>query len=85
MAKSRGDQTEDRADACVACNKPIGDGPKRAPVHVSDGVAQEVFCPLCFVSTRAPMEPRRFAPWLYAAVRCSLCGWESVDFGRRLE
>jgi hypothetical protein len=29
------------------------------------------------------MEPRRFAPELYAAVRCSMCGWESVDFGQR--
>jgi hypothetical protein len=29
------------------------------------------------------MEPGRFAPWLYAAVHCSFCGWESVDFGQR--
>ncbi len=84
MAKNRGDQAGDRADACVGCKDPIGDAPKRAPVHVSDDSgAHEAWCPCCFVGTRAPMEPRRFAPWLYAAVRCSLCGWESVDFGQR--
>jgi hypothetical protein len=80
MAKSRGEQS---AGGCVGCKQPIGDGPKRAPVHVTDEVGgHEEWCPCCWVGVRAPMEPGRFAPWLYAAVRCSLCGWESVDFGQ---
>jgi hypothetical protein len=83
MARSPGDKASGSADACVSCKQPVGDGPKRAPVHVTDDAGgHEVWCPRCFVGTRAPMEPVRFAPRLYAAVRCSLCGWESVDFGQ---
>lgn len=84
MAKSHGDRSTARSDACVACKQPIGDEPRRAPVHVTDEAGgHEAWCAPCFVGLRAPMEPGRFAPWLYAAIRCSLCGWESVDFGPR--
>ncbi|HEY1697979.1 MAG TPA: hypothetical protein VGG39_37725 [Polyangiaceae bacterium] len=84
MANSRGEKTSGASDPCVGCKVPTGDAPKRAPVHVNDDAGgHELWCPCCFVGTRAPMEPRRFAPWLYAAVRCSLCGWDSVDFGQR--
>jgi hypothetical protein len=83
MAKSPGSDRNGAADTCVGCKQPVGDGPKRAPVHVTDDAGgREIWCPRCFVGKRASMEPHRFASWLYAAVRCSLCGWESVDFGQ---
>jgi hypothetical protein len=65
-------------EQCVACEAPLGDGPKRAPVN-ADG---EVFCPRCFVHHRAHQEPSRFAASRFAALLCSRCGWESADFGR---
>jgi hypothetical protein len=79
MATSPGDPAE-----CANCHAPLGDGPKRAPVHVGNGEgATECFCARCFVHRRAAMEVGRFFPRLFAALHCSVCGWESADFGRR--
>jgi len=67
----------------VSCKQPIGDAPKRAAVYVTDEAGgHEAWCPCCWVGVRAPMEPGRFAARHHAAVHCSLCGWESVDFGQ---
>lgn len=83
MAKSLGEKSAATAVACANCKQPLGDAAKRAPVFVrDDGGGQEAFCPRCFVGVRAPMEPRRFAVRSIASVQCSLCGWESVDFGQ---
>jgi len=68
----------DHAGECARCKRSLGDGPKRAPVHV-DG---ELWCALCFVHDRAHEEPARFAASRFAALLCSRCGWESADFGR---
>ena len=68
--------------SCVHCHVALGDGPKRAPVHVDDGEGTtETWCPRCF-HVRARLEGARFSPRHYAALLCSLCGWESADFGR---
>ncbi len=83
MARSPGEKVATGGEACVGCKQPVGDGPKRAPVRVTDDSGLEAWCARCFIGERAPMEPGRFAPWLYAAVHCSFCGWESVDFGQR--
>jgi hypothetical protein len=69
--------------SCVNCHVPLGDGPKRAPVHVDNGEGvSEQFCPRCFTYRRARMEPARFSSRRLAALLCSRCGWESADFGR---
>jgi DNA-directed RNA polymerase subunit RPC12/RpoP len=64
---------------CINCSAPLGAEPKRAPVHAGDGERTEIFCPRCFVWKRAPMERGRFHGC--AAIACSSCGWESVEFG----
>jgi hypothetical protein len=79
MATSPGDH----AAECASCHAPVGDTPKRAGVHVDNGVGvTEVFCARCFVHRRAGMEHTRFSARHFAALLCSVCGWESADFGR---
>jgi len=62
---------------CENCQCELSAEAKELPVHV-DG---EVWCPQCFVWTRAAEEPERFAGDV-KAVHCMRCGNISVDFGR---
>jgi len=62
---------------CSHCQSTIGDEAKVQPTHV-DG---ETFCPRCFVWRRIHAEPARFNASQMAAVRCQICGWQSVSFG----
>jgi hypothetical protein len=84
VASTRGsDKGTPSPIACVGCKQPLGNAAKQAPVFVRDDAGgQEAWCARCFFTVRAPMEPRRFAIRSIVAVHCSLCGWESVDFGQ---
>lgn len=72
---------------CCNCHLVCGDAVKVSPMfvdddaHTQDNPSYKCWCPTCFVSKRAPMEPERFGRSI-VAVRCSACGWTSVASGR---
>jgi hypothetical protein len=71
-------------DTCVNCHDPVGAEAGEIPfvvVNVLDATDRETWCPQCFAHHRAPMEPGRFFPGAFAAVKCSRCGLVTVDCG----
>lgn len=75
--------TEKTATAieCVNCKCALGEHAKELPFRTHDG---EVWCPQCFVWKRTSMEPDRYYPPSYGALKCGArgCGHTSVDCGR---
>ena len=68
-------------DTCINCHDPVGPEAKEIPFVVVDGSNRETWCPACFAYHRAPMEPKRFYPGAFGAIRCSRCGMTTVDCG----
>ncbi len=73
-------------NACVNCHADVGPGTKVIPFSVNEDGGQgggkpETWCPTCFVTHRAILEPQRFHPGRYAAIHCNACGFTSVDAG----
>lgn len=63
---------------CVNCKCPLGPEAGEMPFTAHDG---ETWCPQCFGHKRAPMEPARYYPPGYNAVKCASCGLITVAIG----
>lgn len=65
---------------CCHCGGRIGDDVKIQPTRVPED-GGDVWCPRCFVARRMRDDPSRFNARQAAAVRCQLCGWQTLSFG----
>lgn len=66
---------------CVHCKCPLGVESGELPFTTHDG---EVWCPQCFTSKRVHLEPDRYYPNGYMAVRCGKCKLTNVSIGTGL-
>lgn len=63
---------------CVSCHDPIGIETGELPFTAHDG---ETWCPQCFGHKRACLEPERYYPGGFNAVRCLRCKLLTVAIG----
>ncbi len=78
--------TETSLPHCASCACDVGKEAGKIPFNCDDGGGgagskHEAFCPRCFVHVRALREQDRFRPGMFAAVKCTACGLETVAIG----
>lgn len=68
---------------CCNCAAPVGDKAKSDALHVDEGDPQSehrTWCPACFVTHRAQMEPGRWKSTIAVQCLSDSCGWKSVSW-----